>query len=137
MVVENTVKEYTVNDKGQYSCQYYVTFCTKFNRRIFTDEYVGVLYDILKSIEKSKGFDILDIIIAPDVVQCIINCSPEESIQKCVNQMKIAATKQLHEECPELKSRMPQMWTKKNFISSMGDVTYNSVSNYIESQRKE
>lgn len=137
MLVENTLKEYAVNDKGQFSCQYYITFCTRFNRRIFTEQYSDILKEILEKINDDNEFGLLDMIISPDTIQCIVSCPPDISIQKCVNTIKAMAAKELYQECPELKSRMPQMWTKKNFISSMGNVAYNSVCSYIESQRKE
>lgn len=136
MTVENTPKKYDMNDRGQSSCQYYVAFCTKFNRRVFADGYEDILNEAIKDTGKSGGFGILDLIIEPDTVHCIVECPPDMSIQKCINCIKTYTAKKLHGQCPELKTRMPQMWTKKSFISSMGDVAFNSVCEYINNQRK-
>lgn len=135
MVMENTVKEYTINEKGQFSCQYYLVFCTKYNRRVFVDSYYDTLNGIITKLQGE--FIIKDAVIGADVIQCIIECQPDISIQKCVNSFKSSIAKELYLQCPELKKRMPQMWERKNFISTMGDVMYNSVYSYIENQRKE
>lgn len=136
MVVKNVIKEYTINEKGQFSCQYYVVFCTKYNRRIFVDTYQKELHDIINQY-KNTDFMVRDVIIGADSVQCIMECHPDNSIQKYVNTFKSSIAKELHTRCPELKKRMPQLWTKKSFISTMGDVMCNSVYGYIENQRKE
>lgn len=137
MKVENAPKAYDKNDRGQSSCQYYVTFCTKYNRKVFTDDYKRMLNTVLADTGVAEGFKITEIITGPDTVQCIVECPPDISIQKCVNQIKTTTAKEMHRLCPELKTRMPQMWTRKSFISTMGDVTLNSICDYINGQRKE
>lgn len=136
MIIENIPKEYFIDERGQSSCQYYVAFCTKYNRRVFTVEYESSFKQIMYDVTKEKGITLFDIIVNADSVQCVINCPPDISIQKCINSIKIMAARKMHEKHPELKTRMPQIWTKKNFISSMGTVSYNSVCSYIESQKE-
>jgi putative transposase len=41
----------------------------------------------------------------------------------------------LRKEFPELKSRLPTLWTQSKFISSVGSVTLEVVKQYIEEQR--
>lgn len=137
MTVENIPKIYDINERGRSSCQYYVAFCTKFNRRVFTDGYEKKLGDIMEGMDMPEGTVFLDVIIEPDAVQCIVKCPPDVSVQKCINGIKASVARKLHEDCPELKTRMPQIWTKRNFVSSMGDVTVNAVCDFISSQRKE
>lgn len=41
----------------------------------------------------------------------------------------------LRDEFPELKSRLPTLWTQSKFISSVGAVTLEVVKRYIEEQK--
>jgi len=44
-------------------------------------------------------------------------------------------SKQLREEFPELKKKLPTLWTLSKFISSVGSVTLDVVKKYIEEQK--
>lgn len=133
MVMNNPEKIYAISNNGQYySCQYFITFCTKFNRRVFTGDYATLLQEIIDSIGEDNGYRILDVIITADVVQCVVECQPQISIYKCVSMIKTYITHRLYEEHPELRSRMPQMWATQNYISTMGNVSHKSVCEYVE-----
>jgi putative transposase len=41
----------------------------------------------------------------------------------------------LREEFPWLKKRLPSVWTRSKFISSVGTVTLEVVQRYIETQK--
>jgi putative transposase len=41
----------------------------------------------------------------------------------------------LREEFPTLKSRLPTLWTRSKFISSVGSVSLEVVKKYIEEQK--
>jgi putative transposase len=137
MHIENEPKEYIVTDKGQFSCQYHIVFCTKYNRRIFTEKYSNILKEIFNEIAETDNINIIDMAILPDYVHLVITCPPDISVQKYITKFKNTSAKEILLKCPELKSRMPQIWTRKTFISTVGDVTNNSIYNYIETQRKE
>jgi putative transposase len=44
-------------------------------------------------------------------------------------------SKILREEFPELRKRLPTLWTESKFISSVGAVTLETVKKYIEEQK--
>ncbi|MGC8692397.1 MAG: IS200/IS605 family transposase, partial [Thermoplasmata archaeon] len=41
----------------------------------------------------------------------------------------------LRKEFPELKRKLPTLWTHSKFISSVGAVTFEVVKKYIEEQK--
>ena len=137
MVIENLPKTYESGKYGTISCQYFVVFCTKFARKIFIGHYAEEAAAAIKDAAAEKGISVLDIVISADCVHCIVECPADIGVSKAVASMKISAAKMMHERCPELCTRMPQLWTKKNFISSVGNVTYPTVVAYIENQRRE
>lgn len=136
MQIQNPTKSYKTTDYGQHSCQYHIVFCTKYNRRLFINDYVDVLKTILEQSAEKCEIEIIELMVMPDYVHMIVDCSPEFSVQKTINKFKQLTAGQLFETCPELKSRMPQIWTRKSFISTIGDITNNSICDYIEKQKE-
>jgi len=54
---------------------------------------------------------------------------------KIVGQIKDYTAHTLREEFPWLKKRLPSVWTRSKFISSVGTVTLEVVQRYIASQK--
>ena len=44
------------------------------------------------------------------------------------------SSKVLREEFPQLKSRLPSLWTRSKFVSTCGDVTLEVIKQYSEGQ---
>jgi REP-associated tyrosine transposase len=54
---------------------------------------------------------------------------------KIVGQIKDYTAHTLREEFPWLKKRLPSVWTRSKFISSVSAVTLEVVQRYIASQK--
>jgi putative transposase len=61
--------------------------------------------------------------------------NPQIGIAKIVGQIKGYTAHALWEEFPWLKKRLPSVWTRSKFISSVGTVTLEVVQGYIETQK--
>ena len=61
--------------------------------------------------------------IRPDHVHLIIDVNPRFGIMECVRKLKGASARTLRKEFPALKSRLPSLWTRSAFISSVGAIT--------------
>ena len=64
-----------------------------------------------------------------------LDVNPQISIAKIVGQIKGYTAHALREEFPWLKKRLPSVWTRSKFISSVGTVTLEVVQRYIETQK--
>jgi putative transposase len=71
----------------------------------------------------------------PDHVHLLIDCNPRFGIVKCVKEVKGRTSHILREEFPELKRKLPTLWTRSSFISSCGAVSLETVMKYIENQK--
>lgn len=56
-------------------------------------------------------------------------------VYRIVSKIKGYTSHELRKEFPELKSRLPTLWTNSRFISSVGSVTLEVVKKYIEEQK--
>jgi len=52
-----------------------------------------------------------------------------------VNRIKSYTPRILREEFPELRRKLPTLWTHSKFISSVGAVIFKVVKKYIEEQK--
>ena len=89
-------------------------------------------------VEKQKEFkyELLDAEVMPDHVHLLISVNPKIGIYQVVSLIKGYTSHELREEFPFLKTKLPCLWTRSRFISSVGAVTLDIVKQYIEDQKK-
>ena len=71
----------------------------------------------------------------PDHVHLLVDCNPRYGIMQCVKDLKRESASLMRREFPELKSRLPNLWTRSTFIASVGAVSLEVVKKYIEEQK--
>lgn len=136
MELVNKDKEYKKNNHIVYSCQYHVIFCPKYRRKVLVDGIDIRLKEILKEVALTYGFEILEMEVMSDHVHLLIDCNPKFGIAECVKKLKGISSHKLRQEFPALKSRIPTLWTRSAFISTVGNVSLETVKKYIENQKK-
>ena len=87
--------------------------------------------------EKSKEFGckILALEVMPDHVHLFIVANPQLSPNLLIGQIKGFSSRILRQEFPELKSRLPTLWTRSYFVSTHGHISDKSVQKYIADQK--
>ncbi len=135
MEFANRGKDYHRSEHLVYSCQYHVIFCPKWRRSILKDGLDDFTKETFLRIAREHEFDILEMEIMPDHVHLLIDCNPRYGIVNCVRVLKRYSTPAMRKFDPTLNSRMPTIWTRSAFISSVGSVSLEVVKKYIESQK--
>ena len=64
-----------------------------------------------------------------------LNCLPTLSPSDIMQQIKVYTSKILREEFSEL-SKMPSLWTRSYFVSTVGNVCSETIKKYVENQKK-
>jgi putative transposase len=120
-----------------YSCQYHVIFCPKYRRKVLTASIASRLEQIILEKQQEYGYNVLDMEVMVDHVHLLLDINPRNTggIFRIVNNIKGYTSHTLRQEFPELKSRLPTLWTLSKFISSVGSVTLETVKKYIEEQK--
>lgn len=136
-VMEITNKSKTYKSKFHliYSCQYHVIFCPKYRRKVLKDGIDIRLKEIFLEVANKYDFEIVEMEIMSDHVHLLIDCNPRFGIMECVAKLKGTSAKTLKDEFPHLKSRLPNIWTRSAFISTVGSVSLDVVKKYIENQK--
>jgi putative transposase len=135
MQIQNQNKPYHSNNNSVYSCQYHVIFCPKYRRKVLLDKISKRLEELILDKQEDYSYAILDIDVMPDYVHLLIDVSPKIGIWATVNKIKGYTSNILRKEFPELKSKLPTLWTHSKFISTVGSVTLETVKKYIEEQK--
>ena len=113
---------------------YHIVFCTKYRRKVITPEIEKRIKELLKQSE--DGFEIKEIEVMSDHVHCFVELiSTEKSPHQIVARLKGYSSRFLRKEFKELKSKLPAMWTRSYFISSVGSVTKETIEKYIQNQK--
>lgn len=135
MELQNSSKEYKSSNHLVYSCQYHVIFCPKYRRKVLTDGIDERLKELIIEKQEDYGYDVLDMEVMPDHVHLLLDVDPKIGIYSVITKIKGYTSKQLREEFPALKKRIPTLWTHSKFVSSVGSVTLDVVKRYIEEQK--
>jgi len=135
MEIQNKSKKYKSSKHLVFSCQYHVIFCPKYRRKVLTGRIAERLKELILEKQEEFQYEILDMEVMPDHVHLLIDVDPKIGVYSVVSKIKGYTSKQLREEFPELKKKLPTLWTLSKFISSVGSVTLDVVKKYIEEQK--
>jgi len=71
----------------------------------------------------------------PDHVHLLLDANPQIGINKIVRDIKGYTSHTIRKEFPWMKKRLPSLWTRSKFISTVGTVSLEIVKKYIEDQK--
>ena len=71
----------------------------------------------------------------PEHVHLLLDVNPQFGVHKAVKHFKGITSKILRDEFPELKTKMPTLWTNSYFVSTVGNASLDVVKQYIENQK--
>lgn len=124
------------NEKHLMSrCIYHIIFCPKYRRKVLISPIDERLKELIYEKQNEYDFNVIELEIMPDHVHLLLSTSAKNSIYSIVSRLKGYTSNTLRTEFPSLKSRLPTLWTKGKFISSVGSVLLETVKKYIEDQK--
>jgi putative transposase len=126
---------YKSNRHVLYTCKYHVVFCPKYRRKVSVSGVDKRLKQILDQLAKELGCDVMELEIMPDHVHILCEVDPQFGVHKFVKRNKGLSSRLLRQEFPQLKSRLPTMWTHSYFISTVGGAPTAILKPYIENQK--
>ena len=118
-----------------YSCQYHVIWCPKYRRKVLVNDVEKRLKELLQEKANEINVEIIEMEVMPDHIHLLLDVSPDFGIHKAVSLLKGYTSNKLRKEFPPLKKRLPALWTRSKFISTVGSVSLDVVKKYIEDQK--
>jgi putative transposase len=127
--------EYKSNNNVVYSCKYHVVWCPKYRRKVLKNGIDTRLKELIQETCVEISADIIEMEIMPDHVHLLIEVDPQYGIHKAVKLIKGKSSRILRQEFPELRSRLPTLWTNSYFVSTVGGAPLAIIKQYIENQK--
>ncbi len=134
MFIKNPQKEWYSDTNMGYRCQYHIILCTKYRRKVLDASLQARLHHLICSKQTALDFKGRASDIMEEHVHLILENNPKVPIPRIVGLIKGYTSKRLPEAFGHLKSRLPCLWTRSTFISSVGSVSL--VKAYIEAQTR-
>ena len=126
---------YRTTETTVYCCRYHVIFCPKYRRSVLREPIAERFKEVVYSLEEANNFKVLEMEVMPDHVHLLLDVDPTVGINIIVSRIKGRTSNVLNREFPELKRKLPTLWTRSKFIATVGSVSLDTVKAYIENQK--
>ena len=123
------------NNNVVYRCTYHIVWCPKYRRPVIAGEVDTRLKQIIRDVCAERDAPIAELETMPDYVHLLVTVDPQYGIHRLVKQVKGRSSRLLRQEFPQLRRRLPTLWTNSYFVATVGGATLEAVKRYIENQR--
>ncbi len=119
-----------------YNIGYHIIFCPKYRRRVLVDDVERRFKEIALEVAHENDWEIATMELMPDHVHIFIKAKPTDSPQNIVARIKGRSSHDLRKEFPELKTRLPTLWTRSYYCESIGSISAAAITKYIDEQKR-
>jgi putative transposase len=81
------------------------------------------------------GGRILNLTVQPDHVHLFAEIPPTLAPRQVMHRVKGSSSHYLRREFPELRSRLPSLWTRSYYVGTAGKVSEATIQRYIDAQK--
>lgn len=130
------MSKYKSNLNVVYACKYHVVFCPKYRRKVLSEPIQARMIEIIRMVADQRKLEIIETEVMPDHVHILLEVDPQFGIHRAVKLIKGTSSRLLRSEFPELKRRLPSLWTNSYFVSTVGGAPLEIVKQYIANQHE-
>lgn len=130
---------YKSSAHARYLCQYHLIWTPKFRYNVLTHGVDEELKQIFQEIAYNYEFEIIAMEIMPDHVHLFVGAKPDISPSDIVRIFKSISAIEVFKRFPKLRdfySKAKVLWSRGNFISTIGFVSAETVKKYIAEQKE-
>jgi len=117
-----------------YQISYHFVWCPKYRRPVLTGDVSDRLVQLLPLKVADLGGEVLELVVRPDHVHLFVSFPPTLSPHQIMHRLKGYLSHQLRKEFPQLKRRLPSLWTRSYYVGTAGHVSSETIRKYIEAQ---
>lgn len=126
---------WTTSNKAVFNIGYHLIWCTKYRRDLLTGDIENRLKEVLTGKAEELGLVIETMEVMPDHIHLFVKTSPVDSPHYIVQQLKGISSRVLRAEFPQIRRRVPTLWTRSYYCESVGHISAETVQRYIEEQK--
>lgn len=128
-------QRWTKSNTSIHNVAYHLIWCPKYRRKVLVEKVEKRLMQLLKQKAKENDWIIDTMEIMPDHVHIFVKANPVASPHWIVQQFKGYTSNILRKEFPELKSKLPTLWTRSYYCESVGHISEDTIKKYIGNQK--
>jgi putative transposase len=117
-----------------YNINYHFVWCPKYRRSVLTGTIGDCLVKMIPQLVQDLGGATLELVVRPDHVHLFSSFPPTIAPYQIMHRIKGATSHYLREQFPQLKSRLPSLWTRSYYVGTAGNVSSETIRKYIEAQ---
>jgi len=130
------MKQLEKSRSATYNLGYHIIFCPKYRRRVLVDAVEVRLKENVREVAKENDWQIATLEVMPDHIHIFVKVTPMDSPANIVARIKGRSSFVLRNEFPDLKTRLPSLWTRSYYVESIGSVSAEAITRYIDNQKK-
>ena len=129
-------KDRWVNSKTSiYNLGYHIIWCPKYRRKVLVGDIETRLKELIRIKCTELDCEVCEIEVMPDHVHLFVKTIPTIAPHFLVQQIKGWTARVLRDEFKELKSKLPNMWTRSYYVESVGNFSEDTMKQYIQEQK--
>lgn len=128
-------KGYQSSETSVHFINYHFFWTPKYLRKVIVGNIEERLKALLKEKCKQLGIEILSLQTMPDHTHIFLSADPTIAPNRIIAALKGYSSRILRIEFPELRTRLPTLWSRSYFVSTHGHVSNKTIEKYIEEQK--
>ena len=129
------MKKLKHNNTSVVNINYHIIWCPKYRRSVLVDGVETRLKELLPTIANESGCCVESMEVMPDHIHIFIKGNPTIPIHLIVKNLKGKSSRILRDEFPQLRRRLPCLWTRSYYCETIGCINEETIKKYIENQK--
>ncbi len=121
----------------KWLCKYHIVFTSKYRRKVVYNQYRESIKEIIKTLCKYKGVEIIEGHLMPEHIHLLVSIPPKMSVSSFMGYLKGKRALMIFDRHANLKYQYGNrhFWAEGYYVSTVGlnEVT---IKKYIEDQEK-
>lgn len=130
-------REYRRKITSVSQINYHFIWTPRRRKRILTGSVKSRLETLIHDKARELDCEVIRLAVEPDHVHLFINCPPNIAPDQVMHRLKGYTAHEIRKEFPELKRKLPSLWTRSYYVSTAGDISSEIIKKYIEAQGKD
>lgn len=132
-----TANRYNSLAHTKWLCKYHIVFTPKYRRKAIYNQYRKDLKEIIKTLCKYKGVEIIEGHLMPDHVHILVSIPPKMSVSSFMGYLKGKSALMMFDRHANMKYKFGNrhFWSVGYYVSTVG-LNESTIRKYIRDQEK-
>ena len=129
--------QYNSLSHTKWLCKYHIVIVPKYRRKVIYKEYRKDLQEIIRTLCKYKGVEIIEGHMMPDHVHLLVSIPPKISVSSFMGYLKGKSALMMFDKHANLKYKFGNrhFWAEGYYVSTVG-LNESTIKKYIQDQEK-